>query len=66
MQKPFAYSPVNANAGDCSLSRWELSVVALVGAIMLFMISYALVTTPYDRGGSTSLAVNEFSSVPLP
>jgi hypothetical protein len=64
MQKPFAHSPVNKKARDSSLSRWELSIVASVGAIMLFMISFAFVTQPSrtDSAANGSLySSGEFS-----
>ena len=43
MQKPLAYSPVHKIAQNTFLSRRQLSIIAFVGAIMVFMISFALV-----------------------
>jgi hypothetical protein len=70
MQNPFASSPVNKNAQDASLYNWEIVIIAFVAAVMLFMISFALVTQyrggDSDADGSVSLA-REFSlAMPLP
>jgi hypothetical protein len=42
MQKPLAYSSIDPIVRDSFFSMWELPLVALVGAVMLFMISFAL------------------------
>jgi hypothetical protein len=59
MQKPLAYSPINNSARDSSLANWEMLVIAFVAAIMLFMISFALVT---QYGRSVSVADGSLSS----
>jgi hypothetical protein len=71
MQKPLAYSPVHKIAQNNFLSRRQLSIIAFVGAIMVFMISFALVNVQYGRSNSavhSSLSsFSEFSSgMPLP
>jgi hypothetical protein len=43
MPKPPAYSPVHRIALNTSLSRRRLSIIAVVGAIMVLMIGFALV-----------------------
>jgi hypothetical protein len=70
MQKPLAYSPVNENAQASSLSNWEVLVVAFVGAVMLFMISFAFVMQ-HSRGdfaakGSPSSSSEFALAMPLP
>ena len=42
MQKPLAYSSINPIVQESFFSTWELPIVALVGVVMLFMISCAL------------------------
>ena len=76
MQAP-SYSPVNKNAlepsisGESSIANWEFSIVAFVGVVMLFMISFAFVSTQHGRGDSAA-NVSVFSSsaflsgVPVP
>jgi hypothetical protein len=69
MQKPFAYSPVSQKNHAWSLSMWELSILALVVAVMLFMISFAFVNPPSasDHAASERAAPSEFSTgMPLP
>ena len=69
MQKPFAYSPISQKNHASSLSMWELSILALVVAVMLFMISFALVNPPSasDHAASERAAPSEFSTgMPLP
>jgi hypothetical protein len=71
MQKPFAYSPVHKIAPVSSLSRRQLSIIAIAGVIMVFVISFALVNVQYGRSDSavhSSLSSSsEFSSgMPLP
>lgn len=70
MQKPLAYSAINPNVQDSFFSIWELPVLALVGAAMLFMISFALVnpSSQNDRAanGRPSLADEFSTAVPLP
>jgi hypothetical protein len=58
------------NVSLSSKSRWEFSIVALVGAVMLLMISLALVNPQHgrsDSAGNFSLfSSSEFSSgVPI-
>ena len=70
MQAPLAYSPVNRNVPLSSKSRWEFSIVALVGAVMVLMIGLALVNPQHgrsDSAGNLSLfSASEFSSgVPI-
>jgi hypothetical protein len=70
MQVPFAYSLANKNAQWSSIFNWEFSIVALVAAVMLLMISLALVNPQHgrsDSAGNVSLfSSSEFSSaVPI-
>ena len=37
-----------------SISSWEFSIVAFVGVVMLFMVSFAFVSTQYGRGDSAA------------
>jgi hypothetical protein len=66
MQKPFAHSPLHNIAQNSVLSRGQLLIIAFVGAIMVFMISFALVNVQYgssDSAAHSSLsASSEFSS----
>jgi hypothetical protein len=71
MQKPFAYSSIKPIVQDSFFSTWELPIVALVGVVMLFMISFALAnpSTGHDHAanGQLSVAGGEFSiGMPLP
>jgi hypothetical protein len=71
MQKSFAYSPVHKIIRNNFSSRRQLSIIAFVGAIMVLMISLALVVEQYGRSDSgvhSSLSpASEFSSgMPLP
>ena len=71
MPKLFANSPVHKIAQNTFLSRRQLSIITFVGAIMVFMISFALVNVQYGRSDSavhSSLSSSsEFSSgMPLP
>ena len=70
MQAPFAYSPANKGTELSSIFGWEFSIVAFVGAVMLLMISLALVNPQHGRSDSaTNLSLfssSEFSSnVPI-
>jgi hypothetical protein len=65
MQKPLADSPVHKIAQNTFLSRRQLSIIAFVGAIMVFMISFAVVVQygSSDFAAHSSLsASSEFSS----
>jgi len=71
MQKPLAYSSIDPIARDSFFSVWELPIVALVGVVMLFMISFALANpssqNDHTANGKVSVAGGEFSiGVPLP
>jgi hypothetical protein len=69
MQKPLAYPAINPNVHDSFFSMWELPVLALVGAVMLFMISFALVypSSANDQAANGHLSPGEFSTgMPLP
>ena len=70
MQKPFADSPINPNVPASYISMWELPVLALVGAVVLFMISFALVnpSSGSDHAANRQLSLaGEFSTgMPLP
>ena len=71
MQKSFAYSPVHKIIRNNFSSRRQLSIIAFVAAIMVLMISLALVVEQYGRSDSgvhSSLSpASEFSSgMPLP
>ena len=70
MQKPLAYSSINPIDRDSFFSTWELPIVALVGVVMLFMISFALAnpSSGNDNTANGHLALaGEFSTgMPLP
>ena len=71
MQKPFAYSPVHKIAQVSSLSRRQLSIIAIAGVIMVFMISFALVIRQFGKSDSAAHSnlpsPSAFSSgMPLP
>ncbi len=69
MQKPRATSPNIPDARDLLFSIWELPVVTLVGAVMLFMISFALVnpSSAKDQAANGHIPSGEFSTgMPLP
>jgi hypothetical protein len=70
MQKPFAYTSINPIVQESFFSAWELPIVALVGVVMLFMISFAFAnpSTGSDHAPSGQLSpAGEFSTgMPLP
>ena len=69
MQKPLAYSSIDPIVRDSFFSMWELPVLALVGAVMLFMISFALVnpSSAKDQTANGHIPSGEFSTgMPLP
>jgi hypothetical protein len=69
MQKPLAYSSIDPIARDSFFSIWELPIVALVGVVMLFMISFAFAnpSSGNDRAANGHLSSGEFSTgMPLP
>jgi hypothetical protein len=69
MQKPRAYSSINPIDRDSFLSTWELPIVALVGVVMLFMISFALANPSSghdDASGHLALAGEFSTGMPLP
>lgn len=65
MQKPFAYSPSHKIAQVSSLSRRQLSIIAIAVVIMVFVISFALVIRQAAHSNLSSSS--PFSSgMPLP
>jgi hypothetical protein len=70
MQKSLAYSPINPNINDSFFSMWEMPIVAFVGVVMLFMISFALVNPSsghdHTANGQLSLADDFSRGMPLP
>ncbi len=69
MQKPRAYSSIDPIAPVSFFSTWELPIVALVGVVMLFMISFALANPSSghnDADGHRSLAGEFSTGMPLP
>jgi hypothetical protein len=69
MQKPLAYSSIDPIARDSFFSIWELPIVALVGVVMLFMISFAFAnpSSGNDHAANGHLSSGEFSTgMPLP
>jgi hypothetical protein len=70
MQKPLEYSSIDPIARDSFFSVWELPIVALVGVVMLFMISFALAnpSSGHDHAANGKLSVaGDFSTgMPLP
>jgi hypothetical protein len=69
MQKPSAYSSIDPIARDSFFSMWELPIVALVGVVMLFMISFALANPSSLHNGADghlSLAGEFSTGMPLP
>jgi hypothetical protein len=69
MQKPPAYSSIKPIVQDSFFSTWELPILALVGVVMLFMISFALAnpSSQNDHVANGHLLPGEFSTgMPLP
>ena len=69
MQEPLAYSSINPIVRDSFFSTWELPIVALVGVVMLFMISFALAnpSSQDDHANGQLVSADEFSTgMPLP
>jgi hypothetical protein len=70
MQKPHAYSSINPNVQGSFFSIWELPLLASVGAVMLFMIGFALAnpSSGHDHAANGQLSlVGDFSrGMPLP
>jgi hypothetical protein len=68
MQKPLAYSLTNPKVRNSFFSMWELPLVASVGVVMLFMISFALVnpSSGHSESGQVSLAGEFSTGMPLP
>ena len=70
MQKPLAYSSIKPIFQDSFFSTWELPIVALVGVVMLFMISFALANPSSQDDHAANgqhAAAGEFSiGMPLP
>jgi hypothetical protein len=54
MQKPFALSPADKIAQHFILTGRQISIIAIAGAILLFLISFEFVHMQY--GGSDSVA----------
>lgn len=54
MQEPFAYSPTDKIARHFILTARQISIIAIAGAILLFMISFEFLHMQY--GGSDSVA----------
>jgi hypothetical protein len=70
MQKPLSYSSIKPIVQDSFFSTWELPLVAVVGVIMLFMISFALANpsshNDYAANGQPSVAGEFSTGMPLP
>jgi hypothetical protein len=70
MQKPLAYSSIDPIARNSFFSAWELPIVALVGVVMLFMISFALANPSSGNvdaaNGHLSRAGELSTGMPLP
>ena len=70
MQKPLAYSSTDPIVRDSFFSMWELPIVALVGVVMLFMISFALANPSSGNDHAANgqpFLTGEFSTgMPLP
>ena len=68
MQKPFAYPAINPNVHNSFFSMWELPVLALVGAVMLFMISFALAnpSSHNDHAANGQLVSSDEVSTGMP
>jgi hypothetical protein len=70
MQKPLAYSSIDPIVRDSFFSMWELPLVALVGAVMLFMISFALANpsshNDHDANGQLVSSDEVSTGMPLP
>jgi hypothetical protein len=70
MQKPLAYSSIHQNVQHSFFSMWELPIVALVGMVMLFMISFALANPSSGNDHAANgqpFLTGEFSTgMPLP
>ena len=60
MQKPFAYSPVDKIVQHFILNGRQISIIAIAGAILLFLISFELLHIQY--GESASVARSAVSS----
>lgn len=69
MQKPFAYSPVHRTARNFSLTRTQISIIAFVVAILVFMIGCALLNERYrssDSAARSSLSLSSELSTGMP
>jgi hypothetical protein len=68
MQKPLAYSLTNPKVRNSFFSIWELPLVASVGVVMLFMVSFALVnpSSGHNESGQVALAGEFSTGMPLP
>jgi hypothetical protein len=71
MQKPFAYSPADKIAEHFILTGRQISIIALAGAILLFMISFELLHMQYGERDSVAHSPPSSSSelatgMPLP
>ena len=60
MQKPFAYSPAHKIAQNFILTRRQILIIAVAGAILLSMISLEFLNMQY--GESPSVARSSLSS----
>jgi hypothetical protein len=60
MQEPFAYSPAHKIARHFISNGRQISIIAIAGAILLFLISFELLHMQY--GESASIARSPVSS----
>jgi hypothetical protein len=60
MQKPFAYSPAHKIAQNFILTRRQILIIAVAGAILASMISLEFLNMQY--GESHAIARSSFSS----
>jgi hypothetical protein len=60
MQKPFVFSPAHKIAQHFILNGRQISIIAIAGAILLFLISFELLHIQY--GESASVARSAVSS----
>jgi hypothetical protein len=68
MQKPLSYSSIKPIVQDSFFSTWELPLVALVGVVMLFMISFALAnpSSHNDHAANGQLVSSDEVSTGMP
>jgi hypothetical protein len=69
MQKPFAYSPDHKIAQNFILTRRQILIIAVAGAILLSMISLEFLNMQYGEShsvGRSSLASSSELSTGMP